>query len=63
MRKLDEIYIVLDRLPDFLISHDFGETWELKPFPNNASMNSMVFVDSLNGYAVGDSGKILIFNP
>ncbi|HZW39497.1 MAG TPA: YCF48-related protein [Ignavibacteriaceae bacterium] len=62
-RTSNEIYITLDRRNEYLLSTDSGATWKVKPFPNNVSMNAMVFLDSLNGYAVGDSGKILVYDP
>lgn len=43
----------------FLVTNDTGTTWVSEPTPMNRLIYDLVFVDSVHGYAVGDSGTML----
>ena len=47
----------------FLITSDSGVTWENKETPDSAVIFDLVFIDSRNGFAVGESGVILKYIP
>lgn len=47
----------------FLMTLDSAQTWQVVSTPDSAAINDLVFTDSLHGYAVGDSGVILKYNP
>jgi photosystem II stability/assembly factor-like uncharacterized protein len=43
----------------FLITSDSGVTWENKAIPDSAIIFDLTFIDSQNGFAVGENGVIL----
>jgi len=47
----------------FLITSDNGVTWENKEPPGNAVIFDLTFLDSRNGFAVGENGVILKYIP
>ena len=47
----------------FLITSDNGVTWENKATIDNAVIFDLTFLDSRNGFAVGESGVILKYIP
>ncbi|RKY95132.1 MAG: hypothetical protein DRQ01_00595 [Ignavibacteriae bacterium] len=47
----------------FLITSDSGATWENKETPDSAVIFDLVFIDSRNGFAVGEEGVILKYIP
>ena len=46
----------------FIVSADSGKTWIGISTINNSTIYDLVFTDSLNGFAVGDSGVILKYS-
>ncbi len=47
----------------FLLTTDRGSTWSEFQTPDSAIIYDLQFTDSRNGYAVGDSGVVLKFDP
>jgi photosystem II stability/assembly factor-like uncharacterized protein len=47
----------------FLVTIDSGYTWNEYPLPDSVQPNKIVFVDSLCGFAICDSGYILKYVP
>jgi hypothetical protein len=47
----------------FLITQDSGVTWENKETPDSAIIFDLTFIDSRNGFAVGENGVILKYIP
>ncbi|NNG27095.1 MAG: T9SS type A sorting domain-containing protein [Ignavibacteriaceae bacterium] len=47
----------------FLITSDSGDTWEDKETPDSAIIFDLTFIDSRNGFAVGENGAILKYIP
>ncbi|AFH49496.1 Hypothetical protein IALB_1789 [Ignavibacterium album JCM 16511] len=60
-RTSDEIWGTYGQ--EFIVSTDKGENWVTFPTPDSAIVFDIVFTDSLHGFAVGDSGKFLIYKP
>lgn len=48
---------------NLLLTTDAGSTWSAIPAPGGAYIYDLTFVDSLHGYAVGDDGVILKYDP
>jgi len=44
---------------EFIMSSDRGENWQTFTTPDSISVFDITFIDSLNGYAVGQNGKLL----
>jgi hypothetical protein len=47
----------------FFITSDSGVTWENKDPPGSAIIFDLTFIDSRNGFAVGENGVILKYIP
>jgi len=47
----------------FLLTTNRGETWNEFQTPDNSIVFDLQFTDSRNGYAVGDNGIVLKFDP
>ena len=47
----------------FVISNDVGITWTPWPSGTEAGLRGVAFADSINGWAVGEGGTILKFEP
>ncbi len=47
----------------FLVTIDSGRTWMEYLIPDSLQPNKIIFVDSLHGYAVCDSGYVLKYKP
>ena len=58
-RTKSEAWACLGSESKFIVSADSGKTWGDISTYNNAAIYDIVFTDSLNGMAVGDSGVIL----
>ena len=58
-RTSTEAWACLGSESKFILSADSGKTWSDISTYNNAAIFDIVFLDSLNGIAVGDSGVIL----
>jgi photosystem II stability/assembly factor-like uncharacterized protein len=58
-RTTNEAWACLGSESKFILSIDSGKTWSAVNTLNNAAIYDVVFTDSLNGFAVGDSGVIL----
>ena len=56
---MTEAWACLGSESKFILSADSGRTWDDISTYNNAAIYDIVFTDSLNGIAVGDSGVIL----
>lgn len=61
-RTQNEGWCTLGIVDSFLVSTNGGNNWRLTATPNNTYIHSLLFIDSLHGWAVGDSGAILKFN-
>lgn len=57
-----EGWISLGFAGKFLYSIDSGNNWTEIYTPDTTKINDIQFVDSLNGWAVGDNGQILKYN-
>ncbi len=62
-RNSHEGWINLKGERKFLVTTDSGRTWTEYITPDSVQPNKIVFVDSLHGYAVCDSGYFLIYKP
>lgn len=60
-RTHSEFWGTIGNMPSFILSKDRGETWDFFPTPNNYYVFDIAFLDSLNGIAVGEAGKIFIY--
>lgn len=62
-RNNNEIWATLgsDRLT--LFSVDTGYTWEYYTLPDTAAVYAVQFIDSLNGFMIGDSGAFFVYQP
>ncbi|MEP0862649.1 MAG: T9SS type A sorting domain-containing protein [Ignavibacterium sp.] len=60
-RTTDEIWGTFGH--EFIFSTDKGESWQTTVTPDSIVVFDIVFTDSLHGFAVGDSGKFLIYSP
>lgn len=61
-RTTKEAWACLGSESKFILSVDSGKTWNAVNTLNNAAIYDVVFTDSLNGFAVGDSGVILKYH-
>ncbi|WP_304130114.1 T9SS type A sorting domain-containing protein [Ignavibacterium album] len=48
---------------EFIISLDRGLNWQTYGTPDSITVYDIAFTDSLHGFAVGQDGKFLIYNP
>lgn len=48
---------------EFIISTDKGESWQTITVPDSVILFDIAFTDSLHGFAVGTSGKFLVYVP
>jgi photosystem II stability/assembly factor-like uncharacterized protein len=48
---------------ELLLTEDGGDTWSTIATPRHTAVYDLVFTDSSNGFAVGDSGMILAYSP
>ncbi len=55
------VAITTDRT--FIVSTDTGTTWEQITTPDTTAIYDLIFPDSLHGFAVGEGGAILKYNP
>ena len=55
------VAITTDRT--FIVSTDTGTTWEQITTPDTTAIYDLIFPDSLHGFAVGEEGAILKYNP
>ncbi|MFZ1321169.1 MAG: YCF48-related protein [Ignavibacteria bacterium] len=62
-RTKSEIWMALGFSGAWAYSSDTGHTWETFPTTDIAAINSVKFVDSLHGWAVGNHGAILKYVP
>lgn len=60
-RTHSEFWGTIGNMPSFILSKDRGETWDFFPTPNNYNVFDIAFLDSLNGIAVGEAGKIFLY--
>ncbi|MDQ3020407.1 MAG: T9SS type A sorting domain-containing protein [Bacteroidota bacterium] len=61
-RTRNEGWASLGIVDSFLVSTNGGSKWKLKGTPNGAKIYKLFFIDSLNGWAVGNDGVILKYN-
>ena len=61
-RTHSEFWGTIGNMPNFILSKDRGETWIFFPTPNNYYVFDVKFLDSLNGIAVGEGGKVFLYN-
>ena len=62
-RTKSEIWMALGFSGAWAYSDDTGHTWVTFPTTDIAAINSVKFVDSLHGWAVGNNGAILKYVP
>ncbi len=48
---------------NIFVTTDSGNTWNYYPLPDSMATFDVCFVDSLNGFMIGDQGKILKYKP
>ncbi len=58
-----EAWMALGYSKSWAYSSDSGESWSSVPTIDNSIINSVDFVDSLHGWAVGNDGVILRYDP
>lgn len=62
-RTPSEAWACLGSARKFITTPGKGKSWRSIATPNNSSIYDIVFIDSLNGFAVGDSGVIYRYSP
>jgi len=62
-RTATEGWVPLGTAEKFIVTYDAGETWSEFPTPNQTIIYDVSFTDSLHGFAVGENGAILRYNP
>lgn len=62
-RNANEGWLNLKGERKFLVTIDSGKTWSEYLTPDSVQPNKIIFVDSLHGYAVCDSGYFLVYIP
>ena len=62
-RSDTEVWAPLGSDKAFIVSTDAGTTWVQIPTPDSTAIYDLIFPDSLHGYAVGEEGVILKYNP
>lgn len=62
-RTIDEGWATMGRDKLALLTLDGGESWEYFPMVDSAIVNDVEFIDSLNGFMVGDSGRFFVYKP
>lgn len=62
-RNASEGWLNLKGEKKFLVTIDSGKTWSEYPTPDSVQPNKIIFVDSLYGYSVCDSGYFLVYIP
>ncbi len=58
-----EVWAPLGSDRAFIVSTDAGTTWVQIPTPDSTVIYNLIFPDSLHGFAVGEEGAILKYNP
>jgi hypothetical protein len=62
-RSDTEVWAPLGSDKEFIVSTDAGTTWVQIPTPDSTVIYNLIFPDSLHGFAVGEEGAILKYNP
>jgi photosystem II stability/assembly factor-like uncharacterized protein len=63
-RTPSDVWAALWYHENILVSKDSGNTWDYYPLPDNFSAAfDIEFTDSLTGFIIGESGKILKYHP
>ena len=62
-RKPSEAWACLSSESKFILSLDSGRTWNIENTLLSSAIYDVVFTDSLHGFAVGNGGEILKYNP
>ncbi len=62
-RTAREAWAPLGTAGRFIFTLDAGKTWQPEDAPGQTALFDVFFVDSLRGFAVGDSGTILRYQP
>ena len=62
-RTAAEGWMALGFSQTWAVTYDSGISWSSVPTINNSTIYSVVFADSLHGWAVGYEGRILKYNP
>ncbi len=62
-RTKTDAWISLGIIDSFLVSTNAGADWTQTAAPGGANIYKLIFVDERNGWAVGNNGVILKFNP
>lgn len=48
---------------NILVTSDSGNTWNYYPLPDSMATFDVCFIDSVNGFMIGDQGKVLKYKP
>ncbi|HMR40152.1 MAG TPA: YCF48-related protein [Ignavibacteria bacterium] len=62
-RRPEEAWMALGYALNWAVSYDSGNTWTDLPVTDNAEIYSVDFTDSTHGWAVGNNGAILRYEP
>ncbi|MCB0727595.1 MAG: T9SS type A sorting domain-containing protein [Ignavibacteriae bacterium] len=62
-RRPEEAWMALGYALNWAVSYDSGNTWTDVPVTDNAEIYSVDFTDSTHGWAVGNNGVILRYEP
>ena len=62
-RSDTEVWAPLGSDRVFIVSTDASTTWVHAPSPDSTAIYDLIFPDSLHGFAVGEEGAILKYNP
>lgn len=62
-RTEQEGWISLGIIDSFIVTGDRGLNWSLYPVPQQGRIYGIEFADSRNGWAIGNGGILLKFNP
>lgn len=62
-RTTREAWAPLGTARKLIYTLDAGKTWQAVETPGNTALFDLFFADSLHGFAVGDSGTILRYQP
>lgn len=63
VRSRSEFWIPLSYSLDWMLSLDSGNTWTVLPTPDSSSIFDALFIDFNHGWAFGQNGTILKYDP